>query len=174
MCPSCYPRKVLKNSHPVGGSLIKAPLHENLGHTIPKPRKCLKSAFIAFIHQGRGQWPAALQTTTSWCLLPAFYPIKAKEPWKMRGNVDPVNIYSPGRRQREGAVPCHCQQTLWLLPFPPGGEGMAQRGFGLFNTDFAVCFVTSSSSMVPTAESMAARCKNPSPRADEAHSSLLC
>lgn len=58
----------------------------------PKPRKCLKSAFI---HQGRGQWPAALQTTTSWCFLPAFYPIKAKEPWKMRGNVGPVNIYSP-------------------------------------------------------------------------------
>lgn len=88
------------------------------------------------------------------------------QPWE--------SFISPGRRQREGAVPCHCQQTLGLLPFPPGGEGMAQREFRLFNTDFAVCFVTSSSSMVPTAESMAARCKNPSPRADEAHSSLLC
>lgn len=78
----------------------------------------------------------------------------------MRGN---VNIYSPASALSAQVQPWEKAQgrkgLCQSLPAEPCWT--ARRGLGLFNTDFAVCFATSSFSMVLTAESMAAWRKTP-------------
>lgn len=76
-----------------------------------EPGKRLESAFI---HDGVGQWPAPLPTTTRWCFLPGFYPLKPK-PMKNKRQCEPS----------QNLQPCNC----FISPGAALGEANRPRGF---------------------------------------------
>lgn len=163
-----HPRKVLKNST-ICGSLIKAPLNENLGYTAPRaketPRKCIYPS-----------WKRPVTCTTAdnnqlvlftWVLSSKA---KSHEKWEAMSIFTALQVLyqprcSPGRRHREGrGCASPCQQS------PAGQLG----GDSDYLTRISLFVLPPAPSQWSSPQSQWLPGAKPRPKSRLAHSSLLC